>query len=182
MLFPERSADNLSENNRVCIKIYTLYDYRCDVVLQYILPCTASFSTYCCDSTTSILSKRNTGNLTLYNVSCSTDSRRFIDDCSFDIVSGYFTGGCHLQEELIVGCYERSNCTEGDLRLVDGNSSMEGRVEVCTQGIWGAIYTSLSSWSGNAARVVCKQLGYPWNCKETKPTVLNHDCMIIHAT
>ena len=35
-----------------------------------------------------------------------------------------------------------SSCTTGDVRLVDGDSEMEGRVEVCSNGVWGAVYDS----------------------------------------
>lgn len=64
---------------------------------------------------------------------------------------------------MIIGCYESSNCEQGDIRLVDGNSMLEGRIEFCTQGLWGAISTS--SWDANDARVVCRQLGLPWECE-----------------
>ena len=64
---------------------------------------------------------------------------------------------------MIIGCYEPSSCEQGDIRLVDGNSTFEGRVEVCTQGLWGAITTS--GWSSNDAVVVCRQLGLPWECE-----------------
>ena len=46
---------------------------------------------------------------------------------------------------------------------MDGNSTMEGRVELCTQGLWGAIITS--GWSSSDAVVACKQLGLPWECE-----------------
>ena len=62
-----------------------------------------------------------------------------------------------------IGCYESSGCEQGDIRLVDGNSTFEGRVEVCTQGLWGAI--AYPSWSSNDARVVCRQLGLQWECE-----------------
>jgi deleted-in-malignant-brain-tumors protein 1 len=49
---------------------------------------------------------------------------------------------------------------------MDGNSTSEGRVELCTQGLWGAI--SISGWDSNEAVVVCRQLGLPWECKIIK--------------
>ena len=64
---------------------------------------------------------------------------------------------------MTVGCYESSTCNTGDIRLVDGNSTLEGRVELCTQGLWGAITTS--RWDSNDAKVVCRQLGLPWECE-----------------
>ena len=120
-----------------------------------------SFGSSCCSG----VGTRDTSNITLYGITCNNQSRRLVDDCSFNIVLGYSTAGCSLEEELVVGCYEQSSCSEGDLRLVDGNSSMEGRVEVCTQGMWGAIAEYFYAWSENGAKVVCRQLGHPWNCK-----------------
>ena len=107
--------------------------------------------------------RRNTGNLTLYSVTCTGLSGTFIRDCSYRIVSGYTSGSCNLQNEMTVGCYEAANCNTGDIRLVDGNSTSEGRVELCSQGLWGAISTS--SWSSSDARVVCRQLGLPLECE-----------------
>ena len=108
--------------------------------------------------------QRNTGSITLYDVTCSAQSRAFIRDCQFSRVIGYSTSSCSLREELIVGCYQLSNCTSGDLRLVNGSSKLEGRVEVCSQGIWGTIVAT-SNWDSREAMVVCRQLGYPWECK-----------------
>ena len=48
--------------------------------------------------------------------------------------------------------------------LVDGDSEMEGRVEVCRGGVWGAVYDS-TGWNFNDAQVTCRQLGYPSECE-----------------
>ena len=47
---------------------------------------------------------------------------------------------------------------EGSVRLVDGSSSHEGRVEICNGGVWGTICSS--SWDYREAIVVCRQLGF----------------------
>ena len=47
---------------------------------------------------------------------------------------------------------------EGDLRLVDGVSMYEGRVEVCTNREWGTI--CWRNWNNQEAMVVCRQLGF----------------------
>ena len=52
---------------------------------------------------------------------------------------------------------QTGNCTEGDVRLVDGNNIYEGRVEICHNGIWGTVCQD-SFFRSNSA-VVCRQLG-----------------------
>lgn len=56
-----------------------------------------------------------------------------------------------------------SNCTTGDVRLADGLTKYEGRVEVCMNGAWGSIcnynYWNPTSFSANAF-TVCSELGY----------------------
>ena len=54
-----------------------------------------------------------------------------------------------------------STCSNGDVRLVNGSTPMEGRVEVCIGQQWGAVcgdYYWTSDTSG--ANTVCEQLGY----------------------
>lgn len=58
-----------------------------------------------------------------------------------------------------------TNCTDGDVRLVGGSVSYEGRVEVCINRAWGTIcygnrYSSRNYWDINEATVVCRHLGH----------------------
>lgn len=54
-------------------------------------------------------------------------------------------------------------CSHGDIRLLGGNTSYEGRLEFCRSGIWGSVcgqYFDLDD-----ARVVCRQLNLNITCK-----------------
>ena len=52
-------------------------------------------------------------------------------------------------------------CDNGEVRLVGGIDSSEGRVEFCYDNVWGTVCDIL--WDDRDARVVCRQLGFPEN-------------------
>ena len=59
-----------------------------------------------------------------------------------------------------------ANCTDGQVRLVDGATDVEGRVEICFSRRWGTI--SGDGWTQTESTVVCNDLGYEATGKTRK--------------
>ena len=53
-------------------------------------------------------------------------------------------------------------CQDGQVRLVEGETEWEGRLEVCLSQRWGTV--SSDGWILANAQVVCKDLGYEISC------------------
>lgn len=51
-----------------------------------------------------------------------------------------------------------SKCTDWDVRLENGSSVREGRLEVCLNNAWGTVCEN--GFSDTDASVVCGQLGF----------------------
>ena len=60
-----------------------------------------------------------------------------------------------------------TDCEDGEIRLVDGASPNEGRVEICFNNLWGTICDDL--WGFEEAEVVCRQLGYTDRLEDSIP-------------
>ncbi len=56
-----------------------------------------------------------------------------------------------------------SNCTDGNVRLVDGGNALEGRVEVCVNRAWGTICDDLFNEADS--EVICRQVTTQMNTR-----------------
>ena len=63
------------------------------------------------------------------------------------------------QNLIFIAFQEEANiaCSIGAVRLADGLTEHEGRVEICYDNHWGGVCGNY--WDSNEANVVCRQLG-----------------------
>ena len=95
---------------------------------------------------------QGTGSIWLDNVQCAGTETRLID-CPANAIGSH---NCAHSEDAGVRC---GTCSEGSIRLVNGATSMQGRVEICHNNVWGTVCDDL--WGYSDAIVVCRQLGFP---------------------
>ncbi|XP_041470026.1 scavenger receptor cysteine-rich domain-containing group B protein-like [Lytechinus variegatus] len=90
------------------------------------------------------------GPIFLDNVDC-TGQEMDLDDCSHN---GFEVHDCQHSEDAGVECVPK----DLQVRLVGGDSALEGRVEVLYNGSWETICDNY--WSLREAKVVCRMLGF----------------------
>ena len=57
-----------------------------------------------------------------------------------------------------------TQCEHGEIRLVGGQKTTEGRVEICAYGYWAT--ACYNYWDSVETELVCKQLGFPSDGKK----------------
>eukprot|EP00057_Strongylocentrotus_purpuratus_P033504 XP_791643.3 PREDICTED: deleted in malignant brain tumors 1 protein [Strongylocentrotus purpuratus] len=104
---------------------------------------------------------RANGRIHLDNVRCTGFEVR-LDDCSSN---GWGSHDCSHLEDVAVICTVPN---EGDVRLIDGHTTNQGRVEIYNNNQWGII-CNRSSWGATEATAVCRQLGLYQNDSGSVP-------------
>ena len=98
-----------------------------------------------------------TDHIAMTSLLCEGTENRLVD-CFF-LTGSVIT--CSHSNDAGVVC--QNVCSNGAVRLSQGEARNAGRVEVCYNGQWGTICDK--GWNTNDARVVCYQLGFWPNCK-----------------
>ena len=75
--------------------------------------------------------------------------------------------------DILILVYTGPECNDTDIRLTGGSSSNEGRVEYCSEGVWGTVCDDGWDRRWSNALVVCRQLELPTESMEKKVAVAN---------
>lgn len=70
----------------------------------------------------------------------------------------------------------QATCDDGEMRLIGGNTSLEGRVEICYNRAWGTICSD--GFGAEDADVVCRQNTLPYNGDVKLYYNSKHQCTI----
>uniref|UniRef100_A0A1X7T5H5 SRCR domain-containing protein n=1 Tax=Amphimedon queenslandica TaxID=400682 RepID=A0A1X7T5H5_AMPQE len=94
------------------------------------------------------------GPVVFRNLGCTGNEYR-LEDCTYS--ASYYAS--HTRD-VGVKCSERvlTDCINGSVRLVNGTTPDEGRLEVCINGEWGTVCSHY--WDRSETKVICRQLGY----------------------
>lgn len=92
------------------------------------------------------------------SINCNGNENKLLN-CGIDIVNPSCVSNLN---DAGVACAPLStesdpSCQDGQLRLVDGGTELEGRVEVCINRAWGTVCST--GFSEDEAEVVCSQIG-----------------------
>lgn len=72
----------------------------------------------------------------------------------------YLTPAVPSPNDAAVVCQSQStqmaNCSNGDIRLINGTTELEGRLEICINNAWGTVCSE--GFTADDAEVVCRQL------------------------
>jgi deleted-in-malignant-brain-tumors protein 1 len=105
------------------------------------------------------ITSKNHNQLTLLNHMSCAGTERSLFECDYA-----YGNDCTIKTSFYVYCVTE-NCTYGSVRLINGKSSDEGKVELCLFSskrnayIWATLCDHF--WGTFEAQVVCRQLGIP---------------------